>query len=116
MMLVLLNLLGLIVGLAVLRHWCKSQNPFSSETLAMTFVLSSWVMVKHVTLPLAELPYFGLSSLSLFLSDCSIGKKDIASGDGWLFQRSLDIWRFSSEKPHGCFRFSIVLGWSHGWS
>jgi hypothetical protein len=33
--------------------------------LSMIFVLSSWVMVKHVTL-LTELTYFDLSSVPLF--------------------------------------------------
>ncbi len=73
MTLVLLNLLGLAVGLWAFYRWSAAQAVSSSAALPLAFVLSSWVMVKHVTLPLTELLYFGLSSLSLFCD--------------WLFRR-----------------------------
>jgi hypothetical protein len=68
MSLVALNLLFLITGLYILQIWCKREGDSIKGIMGLmcvAFVLSSWVMIKHITLPLTEMPYFAVSSLSL---------------------------------------------------
>lgn len=68
MSLVLLNIICLLAGLPVLHTWCKLRYGVQGATLGIVLVLSSWIMVKHVTLPLTELLYFGVSMLCLFFA------------------------------------------------
>lgn len=91
MSLVLLNLLCLMVGLWVLSRWSTTQTGRSCPLWTMAFVVSSWVVIKHVTIPLTEFAYLGLSSLSLFFV--------------WLFYRQdgPGKWRW--------FAASVVLGY-----
>jgi len=63
--LVALNLLSLSVGICVLKTWMSSRWTTHQTLLAMLFVLSSWVMVKHVTIPISDLVYVGFSVLSI---------------------------------------------------
>ncbi len=65
--LVLLNLLSLAIGLGVLYHWCLQALSRSWSMLVMIFVLSSWVLVKHITIPLTDTVYMGLSMLTVHL-------------------------------------------------
>jgi hypothetical protein len=65
MVLVLFNLFFLMGGLWAFCRWYSVQEESVSAALPVAFVLSSWVMIKHVTLPLTDLLYFGLSWLSL---------------------------------------------------
>jgi hypothetical protein len=66
--LVLFNLVNLFAGLMVWRVWLKSDNVSARPFLLIALILSSWVMVKHVTLPQTELFYFGVSHLSLLFA------------------------------------------------
>jgi hypothetical protein len=91
MALVILNLLCLLVGLWVLHAWSKTQNGSVRTMLPLAFVLSSWVMVKHVTLPLTDLLYFGVSLLSLFFV--------------WLF------WRQDGHRKWWSFSTATLLGY-----
>lgn len=68
MSLVILNLICLLVGLVVLYTWCKPRCDVTGSMLSIALVLSSWIMVKHVTLPLTELLYFAVSMLCLFFA------------------------------------------------
>ncbi len=65
-MLIFFNLLFLWIGLLVVRSWAKSGHSDSAKTaLPAVFVLASWVMIKHITIPLTEFSYIGASFLSL---------------------------------------------------
>ena len=66
MVIVILNLLCLFVGILAFYASIRTWHGSVRAMLPLAFVLSSWVMVKHVTLPITELLYFGLSLLSLF--------------------------------------------------
>lgn len=68
MVLVLLNLVFLFVGLLVWRECFRDYNGSALSPQIVVFILSSWVMIKHVTLPLTELLYFVVSSFSLFFA------------------------------------------------
>ena len=68
MSLVLLNLVCLFAGLLAWHVWFKMNETSALTIMPIAFVLSSWVMVKHVTLPLTELLYFAVSSFSLFFA------------------------------------------------
>ena len=64
--LVMLNLISLVIGTLVSWTLYKSQSRRPHAYLVILFPLSSWVMIKHVTLPLTDLIYLALSSLSIF--------------------------------------------------
>ncbi len=65
-LLIALNLVFLLIGLLVLRAWSKiGGNHGVNSWLPALLVLASWVMIKHVTIPLTEFPYLGSSLLSL---------------------------------------------------
>jgi hypothetical protein len=66
MTLVIFNLVCLFVALSVLYICWKTECGPTQAILAMTFTIASWIMVKHVTLALTDIPYFCVSSLSLF--------------------------------------------------
>ncbi|MFH1790415.1 MAG: hypothetical protein ABH885_00300 [Candidatus Omnitrophota bacterium] len=91
MTLVILNLLCLFVGLWVLYAWSKHQNGLAGSMLPVVFVLSSWVMVKHVTLPITDLLYFGVSSVFLFFI--------------WLF------WQQDGHRKWWSFSIALILGY-----
>ena len=65
MLLIILNLVFLMVGLVAMRSCTKAIKVTGGFLLPMILVLSSWVMVKHVTIPLSEFLYVGVSLLSL---------------------------------------------------
>lgn len=79
---IILNLVCLLVALCVLYVWCKPDFGSMGAMLAITCVLCSWVMVKHVTLPLTEMLYLAISSLSLLSISNFWGR---GRGKWWFF-------------------------------
>ena len=66
--LIILNLVCLWVGLVAVLSCSKTVKVTGGLLLPVILVLSSWVMVKHVTIPLSEFLYFSVSLLSLHLT------------------------------------------------
>jgi len=91
MALVVLNLLSLVVGFWAIHACCRSQWGSTTTLLALALTASSWVMVKHITLPLSDIPYLGLSLLSLFFS--------------WLFYRQQGHQKWCSLAASGVFAY-----------
>jgi len=88
---ILFNLFWLLVGLAIFHAWYKTQKGMPPTLLPITFVLSSWITIKHITLPMTDFLYFGVSSLSIFFL--------------WLF------WLQTGHRKWLAFSLSILLGY-----
>jgi hypothetical protein len=71
-----LNLVALAVGMAATSYVLGRSFRLGSEPLVIISCLTllSWVYVKHVTLPLSDLPYFGLAQSCLALLTWSSGR------------------------------------------
>lgn len=63
--LVALNLLFYGSGFCLLWHWTTSISDRSITLIAVLWAASSWVLVKHATLPLSDSGYFALSLAAL---------------------------------------------------
>lgn len=61
-----LNLLFYAVGLCVLWVWSRSLADRSLSLIVVLWVVSSWVLIKHASIPLTEAGYFGLSLAALY--------------------------------------------------
>jgi len=67
MVLIFLNLLCLGISLTILFLWARTLELHQFTALPVAIVLASWVMVKHVSIPLTEFLYLGLSTVSIYL-------------------------------------------------
>jgi len=63
---VALNLLFYAVGLCILWAWAASLSGRSSAVLIILWVASSWLLIKHATIPLSDAGYFGISLAALY--------------------------------------------------
>lgn len=64
--LVLLNIIFLAIGLIIFYIIIRDNADSINPLLPIVFTLSSWVMVKHITLPISDIVYFGLSIICIF--------------------------------------------------
>jgi hypothetical protein len=80
--LILLNILSLAVGLSVLYGWGKWLLSRLHALLMIGFVLLSWVLIKHVTIPLTDTVFLGLSMLAMNML-CLYCKTDGWGKWGW---------------------------------
>lgn len=64
--LVTLNLLFYAVGLCVLWVWAASLPGRSLAPVVVLWVASSWLLIKHATIPLSDAGYFGISLSALY--------------------------------------------------
>lgn len=78
--LVLLNLCCLAIGIACAHRILRRQLslPSAVASAVCTCTLLSFVVIKHVTLPLSDLPYFGLSLLALACLDAPGEPRDVS--------------------------------------
>jgi hypothetical protein len=64
--LVALNLFFYAVGLFVLWAWAASLFERSLVLIVVSWVASSWLIIKHASIPLSDAGYFGISLAALF--------------------------------------------------
>ena len=64
--LVALNLLFYAAGLCVLWVWAASLSGRSLALIVVLWVASSWLLIKHATIPLSDAGYFGISLAALY--------------------------------------------------
>lgn len=64
--LVALNLLFYAAGFCVLWIWTESLFGRPLALVVVLWVASSWLLIKHITIPLSESGYFGLSLAALY--------------------------------------------------
>ena len=64
--LVALNLLFYAVGLCILWAWAASLSGRSLALIVVLWVASSWLLIKHATIPLSDAGYFGISLSALY--------------------------------------------------
>jgi hypothetical protein len=91
---VLVNLLFLACSLLVFWFLSRRVLHFTSEStvLLLCGVMLSWILVKHITLPLSDVPFLGVSFISLF---CLVKAELAATNRRWV------IWFATSVA--GCF-------------
>ena len=64
--LVALNLFFYAVGLCILWAWAASLSGRSLALIVVLWVASSWLLIKHATIPLSDAGYFGISLSALY--------------------------------------------------
>jgi hypothetical protein len=71
-----LNLLAIAAGMTATAFLLKRSFGFDEATILAIAILTllCWVYIKHVTLPLSDLPYFGLAQSSLAFLTWSAGR------------------------------------------
>jgi hypothetical protein len=71
-----LNLLAIAAGTVATASLLKRSFGFADEPILAIAILTllCWVYIKHVTLPLSDIPYFGLAQSSLALLTWSVGR------------------------------------------
>ncbi len=72
-----LNLVALVVGLASAAYILRKSFQLGTEAIFTIGIMTllCWVFIKHVTLPLSDLPYFGISLASLAVFTWSVGRE-----------------------------------------
>jgi hypothetical protein len=82
------NLIALVLGMYC--FWRISEAVFDSKLASIAAVVSmaSWVMIKHVTLPISDLLFFGVSAAALFCA-LAFWQSGYETKWGWLAAAAL---------------------------
>jgi hypothetical protein len=80
---VVVNLLFLVCSLIVVWFFSRRELHFTSETtlLALCAAMFSWILIKHITLPLSDVPFLGMSFVSLI---CLVKSEVAATHRSWM--------------------------------
>jgi hypothetical protein len=81
--LVALNLLFYAFGLCILWAWAASISERSLAPVVVLWVASSWLLIKHATIPLSDAGYFGISLAALYCL-CKFYRSRLATAWPWL--------------------------------
>jgi hypothetical protein len=87
------NLLSVGAGLLALRYLLQHSFRFSSRAALMVLLMTmlSFVFIKHITIPLSDPPYFGLSMLCLLAGTLAIDRKGASRYGFFLAEAALAI-------------------------